>query len=561
VNGTSDRRLDWKAAPNLGSITPDGVYTAPDVTTPTSTTLVATSAADPAAKAYLLVTVIPKGDIRIDIANATRAPGTPHTHAPDYGPDSKGHIWWRELGAEYPFSTSSDNWFDFPWPKTPDVGLYYTSRYTLGDMLFRFLVPNGNYKITLMYAYPCKGVYDPNTEAPSLLEAQRKAIAQNFDWGANNGHACVTPTTFEMPALVSDNGLEFALRRITVGSVIPAVALNAFSIERDVEGPHIGLDPPRVPEVSAGQTLQFRAIGWFMDNAVRWSVSEGPGSINQSGVYTAPATPSANSQKVVIVATSTADSSKTAKVEFPLTFGALSIDPGHVTVARGLDQKFKVELSGVPYTNLAWSLSPSVGSIAPDGTYRAPETIPHDEDVTVSASSRDVPGKSASAKVHIKAAIDPIRINCGDAGGFRDALGNVWSGDFGFTPSVGYHVLNVSIKNAPPDMQPLYDSARYRYENEAFSYNFNLPNGEYAVTLKFADYYHEMPVKNYFDVKINGKKVLSHFNPTEVAGPRTAIDKDFTIDVANHALQIDFIGNGGNAYVSGIQILPSSPAK
>jgi hypothetical protein len=262
---------------------------------------------------------------------------------------------------------------------------------------------------------------------------------------------------------------------------------------------------------------------------------------------------------VVVLAKSTADPSKIARSEFSVVFGDLTLNPNQANVYRGVEQKFEVRLGGIPYHNVAWSVSPSVGTIDTNGVYHAPETMTHDEDVVLSATSRDVPGKSVSAKIHVKAMADPIRINCGDQGGFRDAKGNEWSGDSGFSPAtVGYH-NSVPIKNTTPDLVYLYQSQRYRYKNDAFFYSFDLPNGEYQVTLMFADYTNERPVKDYsFDVKLNGKQVLTRFIPDDFVGARAAIDKTFTANVTNHSLRIDFIGDGGLAFINGIQILPVS---
>lgn len=558
VSGADTRGVQWKIEPALGTITADGVYTAPDVTSPKTAKILASPDDDPGSQTPLLVTVVPKGPIRVDIANATGAPGTPHEHAPDYGPDSKGHMWWHELGEEYSWGVASDNWYGFAWPKTADIGLYYTVRYSMGDMLFRFLVQNGNYKVHLMYGSPCHGIMDPKYEAPIHLESQYKIIAKNFDWGNAIGHACATPSNFDMPATVTDNSLEFALRRVTIRDLQPNPAVNAFLIEPDTEAPHITIDPLHIPEISSGRTIQFRAVGWFMDDSVTWTLAQGPGSLSQTGLYTAPSTPTANTQKVIVAATSNVDKSKTARAEFLLSFGDLAISPAVGAIGHGLDQKFAVTLSGLPYANVKWSVSPAIGSISQDGTYHAPEAIPQDADVTITASSRDVEGKTATARLHVKAIQDPIRINCGDQPGFRDAQGNEWSGDWGGSPASTGHADNVLIKNASPDMQYLYRSSRYRYPNESFFYNFSLPNGQYRVILMFADTAHDTPdMNNFFDVKLNGKQVLSHFNPSAIAGPKTALNKDFSMTVTNHNVRIDFIGDGGSPFVNGIQILPA----
>ncbi len=114
---------------------------------------------------------------------------------------------------------------------------------------------------------------------------------------------------------------------------------------------------------------------------------------------------------------------------------------------------------------------------------------------------------------------------------------------------------NVPIARASADMLRLYQSSRYRYTNENFSYQFAVPNGRYAVTLKFADYTYKEPGHYDFDVLLNGSKVLEDFDFDSVYGPRTAVDKRFETTVTNKALTIDFIGHKGGAFVNGLEIV------
>ena len=103
-------------------------------------------------------------------------------------------------------------------------------------------------------------------------------------------------------------------------------------------------------------------------------------------------------------------------------------------------------------------------------------------------------------------------------------------------------------------LQKLYQSTRYRYSNENFSYKFPLPNGKYAVTLHFADYTFKEAGHYNFDVLLNGTPVLRNFDYDKVNGPGNAVVKRFEITVTNRELTIDFIGHQGGAAVAGIEV-------
>ncbi len=557
VNGTPDKRVRWSMSPPLGNLTADGRYTAPDVDHPTKTMFTVASAPDPKATAKVAVTVMPKGPIRITVGNATRAPGAPNRSYPDYGPDSDGNMWWRGQAGEVSWGVIVDDWYGEPWPKTKDIQLMYTSRYSLGDMVYQFKVPNGRYKITLLFAQPqCKTVFPKGWRIPFHLETQGKLVVPNFDMGAGIGDACLTPVAESIPAVVNDNSLYFALRRVTSGANTPSPLLNAFSIAKDDSSPHLTISPAKVASLSIGQQIQFKTVGWYMSEKAAWSMVSGPGTISPDGLYTAPSNPPKDDQPVVLRAVSTIDRSKTATAEMSFKFGSFTLSAkGDPTLVRSLSRQFTPMIDGVKYANVAWSLQPKIGTITPDGVYTAPDNLAADASVTVIAQSKDVPGKSASSTLTLKAKPDPIRVNCGDSGGFKDAQGNVWSADYGFSsPTQSYHE-NAVIARASPDMQPLYQSARYRYAHENYSYNFAVPNGRYAVTLKFADYTFKEAGHYNFDVVLNGAKVLTNFDFDTVYGPRTAVDKRFETTVTNKNIEIDFLGHQNGASVNGIEIL------
>jgi len=311
--------------------------------------------------------------------------------------------------------------------------------------------------------------------------------------------------------------------------------------------------------LGTGGSWQFQAVGWHMPNTVRWSISPPIGSIDQDGTYLAPSTAFPEGTVVTVKAASTVDPAKTAEARLTLTFGAMNVSPGSGSMERSLTRKFGVTINGVPYSRVSWAVSPPLGSIDASGLYTAPDTLEHDTPVQIKASSIDDPVKSAVASVTVLAVPRPIRVRCGITADLKDAQGNIWSADYGFSlPSMRYG-NNVPIAGAPPDLQPLYQASRYRYTNEDFNYSFSVPNGTYRVTLKFADYASNTRIPHNFDVKINGADVLKNFDPDVAAGTfRTAVDRTFVTTVSNKTIRIDFIGHQGGAMINGIEILPES---
>ena len=559
VNGTTDRRVKWSMEPALGTLSADGVYTAPDVPKPATTMLTAASAADPNAKTTVALTVLPKGTIRVDIGDATLAPNTPHSFAPDYGPDSEGHMWWRDMAGEVSWGVVHDYW-QGGWADAPgvkDIGLYYTSRYSLGDMVYSFTVPNGNYKITILFAEagcPFHKTFDPNNEGPIKLEAQGQIVADNYEWGRPINYACRTPTSTQIPAQVTNGSLYFALRRMVDSKHKSVPILSGYSIERDTSAPHITLDPPNPGAITMSQKLQFNAVAWYMNKkAVTWSI-QGPGSISPNGLYQAPDTPPKGEQTVIVQAKSVADPKLTATAEMKFGFGPMTISPATVTIDRSLSQKFTASINGAAYNGVTWSISPNVGQISPDGVYTAPDSLPADAQITVKATSTDDASQSSTANLVVKASTQTIRVNCGDTGGFKDAQGNVWAADHAFHGPTNANHAPKQIAGASQDMQPLYQSSRYCYANQKFYYEFPVPNGRYAVTLMFADYSWNDPGHYIFDVSINGNKVLSNFDLQKGYPPRTAINKRYETTVTDKSIRIDFAAHQASAIINGIEI-------
>lgn len=104
---------------------------------------------------------------------------------------------------------------------------------------------------------------------------------------------------------------------------------------------------------------------------------------------------------------------------------------------------------------------------------------------------------------------------------------------------------------------------RCRRSGTDFSYTFdNVPAGTYEITLGFADGWRN-PGQRYFDVLIEGNRLLDNFDISATFGRCRAGYQRFTVNVADGQLNIRFLGNQGssdaNALVQAIGITQNPP--
>lgn len=143
----------------------------------------------------------------------------------------------------------------------------------------------------------------------------------------------------------------------------------------------------------------------------------------------------------------------------------------------------------------------------------------------------------------------PIRINTGGSA-YTDPSGTVWSADQGFDAgAIWTNGGTVANTNA----SPLYQDQRYSYA--PLTYRFNVPNGSYTVTLKFAELSIETTGQRLFHADLNGQRVLTNFDVYAAAGgPLRAIDKSFPVTVSGGQIYITFTAAASSAIINAIEI-------
>jgi len=159
---------------------------------------------------------------------------------------------------------------------------------------------------------------------------------------------------------------------------------------------------PNSGALYAGQTQQFTAnVINAINPSVTWSVTpSGIGSINSTGLYTAPAS-IATQQTVTVTATSVADNTKSASATVTLYPPiVVSIAPTTAGLTLSQKQQFTANVVNTSNTAVTWSSSPAgVGSLDGTGLYTAPSVISAQQTITVTATSVADGSKAASATV------------------------------------------------------------------------------------------------------------------------------------------------------------------
>jgi hypothetical protein len=204
--------------------------------------------------------------------------------------------------------------------------------------------------------------------------------------------------------------------------LVPLIGSILFSWFCGVSSPP---PPPPPPAVSVTLTpssgtlhintsLQFTAtVHNSANTAVVWSLSGGGcsgatcGTISDTGLYTAPASlpaPPSVTVKVTSVSDSTKSASATVLLLDPIM---ITVRPPEILVTAGLVRRFGALVENAIDDRVTWTLSgstgfgPEYGTISEEGLYTAPDVVPADPVVTITATSVEDPAVSGSTTATI----------------------------------------------------------------------------------------------------------------------------------------------------------------
>jgi hypothetical protein len=166
-------------------------------------------------------------------------------------------------------------------------------------------------------------------------------------------------------------------------------------------------------------------------------------------------------------------------------------------------------------------------------------------------------GDDAASDTGSVAPFTALRLAAGQTTPVTDAQGQTWSADAdytGGTPDVEASPVAIAGTDSPV----LYNGQRYG--DPTFSYAFDVPDGRYTVTLRFAELYVTGPGMRLFAIAINGTTVETSFDIYAAAGAmNTAVDEPYPVTVSGGQIEIDFIqGSVQFPKVDAIEIAPAS---
>ena len=153
-----------------------------------------------------------------------------------------------------------------------------------------------------------------------------------------------------------------------------------------------------------------------------------------------------------------------------------------------------------------------------------------------------------------------LKINCG--GGQLQYNGATFEADNYFVGD-GKAYTNSQIK----DIKNTQDDELYRSERSAlkdkntFGYAIPVPNGLYEVKLHFAEIFwgatgggQASPAKRVFSTALEGQWMLSNYDINAEVGSMTAVQKTYTIAVADGELNIDFFASKDQPKISAFEV-------
>ncbi|HEX2628053.1 MAG TPA: malectin domain-containing carbohydrate-binding protein, partial [Chitinophagaceae bacterium] len=101
----------------------------------------------------------------------------------------------------------------------------------------------------------------------------------------------------------------------------------------------------------------------------------------------------------------------------------------------------------------------------------------------------------------------------------------------------------------------VHEPMLYSYLDSLQGYRFDVPDGEYRITLSFAEPLRLQKGERVFSIIANGKTVVKEMDLTAEYGFSTTATKTFIVKAVNkEGVQLQFVAQKGNAILNGIQL-------
>ncbi len=220
-----------------------------------------------------------------------------------------------------------------------------------------------------------------------------------------------------------------------------------------------------------------------------------------------------------------------------------TVTPGAIALEYNFDGSGSSDVEGV--LSYEWDFgdgSPTVTDVAPVHVY----VVAGVYNVILTVTDTDNVTNSTTIIVDTEESVVGdfvLRINAG--GPETNYLGNTYLADQNFVGGKVYVNTNAEVP-------VLYQTERSALP-PVFSYGIDLPNGEYRITLHFAEIFFGATgggtlgtAQRIFDVAIEGATVLDDFDINAEVGPQTIVTRDFDVTVVDGQLNIDLDAEGAD---------------
>src|SRR5579871_5662582 len=226
-------------------------------------------------------------------------------------------------------------------------------------------------------------VMQGNGQAINTLSISRSVVFTN-DWYWAQPRAAISPDG-SLVAYDSNFGVPFYER-------VNAVSTNTTKLTVTIS--------PTSGSLAAGEAKQFSAVIHGGLSALTWSINPKVGTIDASGLYSAPALIS-TAQTVTVTASSTSYYGVSGSATVNLKPISVTISPTTATLKASQTQQFSATVANGA-AGVTWSLNPAVGTVSATGLYTAPSLISTTQTVTITATSTANGTKTASAVITLQ---------------------------------------------------------------------------------------------------------------------------------------------------------------
>ncbi|HSX04683.1 MAG TPA: protease pro-enzyme activation domain-containing protein [Rhabdochlamydiaceae bacterium] len=347
-----------------------------------------------------------------------------------------------------------------------------------------------------------------NVPDVSLNSDQYKAYAIFFNghWNLYGGTSCAAPLWAAFTALV--NQQRSASQLGPLGFANPTF----YSIGKST--------PADYHDITMGNNLVYQA-GPGYDNATGW------GSFNGANLFSTLTFAAPKGPTVSI--TSPANGATVSGITTVTASASSSIGIAHVDFY--LDGVLTATDTNAPYMMAINTASLTNGQHV------------------FKAIAYDTSNNSAQSSVTLNvnnATATSIFINAGSGALVDPCTGVSWKADQYFTGGGTY--INTTL----PSCLGVYTSEHFGN----IQYVIPVANGNYLVTLKFAEIYMQSAGQRVFSVNLNGQRVISNLDIFKTVGYAKPLDFTFPVTVTNNSVTIQLVGVVQNPKISAIAITP-----